>query len=212
MPSTRAKSILVTSLLALALGDLTGQAKVPREDWRAWKNAPPAWATPSDIEAAKYLKNIQMRVIGCTPATSDPSGNYRYEWQVRFARAAQAEGDIDTPEEVERLRKIWQRFEERGLFDCNSLQFDVSNGSLVKCAAINSNDAFIDFVAKHKLGLTRVDESDGKTVLDYIQYHITRTQGGEIAKHLEIYYRQLREAGAKHRSELPETAALNSET
>lgn len=103
---------------------------------------------------------------------------------MRLARAAQAEGTIDTPEEVERLQRIWRRFEERGLLDCNSLQFDVSNGSLVKCAAINSNDAFMNFAAKHKLGLTRVDDSDGRTVLDYIQHHMDRAPGGEIAKRL----------------------------
>lgn len=195
------RNVLFAAFFCLVAGLVSAQPKAAVLDWR--RSGPPAWATPEDISAEKHLRNICMYVVGFSEAEPDPSHNYRYQWQVKFARAAQAEGEIDTPEEEARLQRVWRRFEDKGLLVCNSLQFDVPNGSIVKNAAIISADAFIDFVAQHKLGLSRVDESDGRTLLDYIQDHMERTKGGEIEKKLRIYYQQLRAAGAKHRRELP---------
>ena len=178
-----------------------GEEKL-RWSWVDWRKGPPEWATAEDIEAAKHLRNVQLWISGVNEAKPDPSHNFRYEWQVRFARAAQAQGEIDTPEEIERLRRIWQRFEEKGLFDVSSVQFDVLNGSLLKYASIRSNDSFVQFAAEHQLGLTRIDESDGRTVLDYLEYHIDRAKGTAMAETWKEYYKLLRNAGAKHRREL----------
>lgn len=174
-----------------------------RWSWVDWRKGPPEWATAEDIAAAKHLRNVQLFISGVNEARPDPSHNFRYEWQVRFARAAQAEGEIDTPEEIERLRRIWHRFDERGLFDVVSLQFDVQNGSLLKYAAIRLHDAFVQFAAEYQLGLNRIDEADGRTVLDYLEYHIKRSKGSATAEQLGVYYERLRQAGAKHRRELP---------
>lgn len=67
-------AILALQVYACAMGQ---SLQVPRENWHTWKNGPPAWATPEDIEAAKHLKNIQMRVIESTPAASAPDNNFR---------------------------------------------------------------------------------------------------------------------------------------
>lgn len=189
-------------LLVLAAAQTFADEGKTRWSWVDWRKGPPEWATAEDIEAAKHLRNVQLWISGVNEAKPDPSHNFRYEWQVRFARAAQAQGDIDTPEEIERLQRIWQRFDEKGLFDVSSVQFDVLNGSLLKYAAIRLNDSFVRFAAEYKLGLTRVDEDDGRTILDYLEYHIDRMKGMAMAESLQEYYELLRKAGAKHRREL----------
>lgn len=194
---------LVFTLLVVAVAPAFAAEAKSRWDWTDWRKGPPAWATAEDIEAAKHLKNVQLWISGFNEAKPDPSHNFRYEWQVRFARAAQAQGEIDTPEEIERLRRVWHRFEEKGLFDVSSVQFDVIHGSLLKYAAIRGSDTFVRFAAEFKLGLTRVDESDGRTILDYLEYHIDRAKGSAMAETWKEYYERLRDAGAKHRRELP---------
>lgn len=191
-----------TLLLVAAAPALAGEGKT-RWSWVDWRKGPPEWATVEDIEAAKHLRNIALWVGGFNEAQPDPSHNFRYEWQVKFARAAQAQGEIDTPEEIERLQRIWRRFEEKGLFDVSSVQFDVQNGSLLKYAAVRLNRAFVAFAAEYKLGLTNVDADDGRTILDYLEYHIGRTKGTSLADAYREYYELLRKAGAKHRRELP---------
>lgn len=98
---------------------------------------------------------------------------------------------------------MWERFEEKGLLVCNNLQFDVANGRLLKFAASSLFEPFIYFAADLKLGLTRVDETDGRTILDYLKDRSQRAGDSVVARHCQVYYDVLRKAGAKHRSELP---------
>lgn len=169
-------------------------------DWR--KSGPPPWATPEDIAAATHLRHLCLFISGFNEAPPN-SSNYRYEWQMMFVRAVGAEGPIDTPAESERVQRIWKRFEDHDQLVCASAQFDVHPGSILKYAAVRGFDAFVNFAAEHKLGLTKVDKDDGRTILDYLQYHIQRTRGSETEKQLRGYYAKLRKAGAKHQVELP---------
>lgn len=56
---------------------------------------------------------------------------------------------------------------------------------------------------KWGVNLNKVDVGDGRTLLDYIEYHMDRVRGGALEKKLKVYYDDLRKAGAKHRRELP---------
>lgn len=95
---------------------------------------------------------------------------------------------------------MWKRFENKELI-CNNLQFDVSNGSAIKYAVAKLIDPLIRDVIRWKIDLNKVDETDQRTVLDYVRYRADRATGGatENPRH---YYETLREAGAKHRHEL----------
>lgn len=186
-------------LFALALS----LATLPASAWLDWRrHGVPDWATPEDIAAEKHLRNLCLFVGGVNEAPPN-SHNYRYVWLVKLAQVAQAEGPIDSAEEVGRLQRAWQRFDDRDLLGCDSVQFDVANGSILKYAAIRNHDAFVHFAAEWKLSLTKVDKADNRTILDYLQYHMARARGTELEKSLRQYYEKLRKAGAKHRSELP---------
>ena len=91
-------------------------------------------------------------------------------------------------------------FEDR--LYCNNLQFDVGNGSVLKFGVATKFGNFISDVITWGVNLNKVDETDERTLLDYVRWQMEENQGNPIAERMRLYYRALRKAGAKHRSEL----------
>jgi len=145
------------------------------------------------------LKNICMMVGNRMPAPK-PHGEIVYRYQLALREAA-CVAENEVPSKVsEKVRLAWQASEN--LLVCNSVQFDVMAGNLLKFAVSKKNDDFIDDVIGWGVNLNRIDPSDQRTVLDYIKFHIDRNKGNELEGKFEIYYNQFRKAGAKHSSEL----------
>jgi hypothetical protein len=130
---------------------------------------------------------------------SGPKFRYYYQRQV-FEASCVAQDD---PVEVRnrKIAQMWKRFENKELV-CNNLQFDVSNGSVIKFAVARGIDPFIRDIIRWQIDLNKVDATDNRTVLDYVLSHAERAKGSSIEKSLRHYYDILREAGAKHRTEL----------
>lgn len=168
---------------------------------RPWRDAPPSWATPEDVANERQLRNLCMFVADRTPASDDAPG-FRYQWEVRLARVARADGPVDTPEESARLQAAWRRFQQHGMLVCNSLQFDVVNGSVLKLAVSTLDEPFVAFAARHQLGLDHVDVSDGRTALDDVRDRIQRAPGAEVAATLRRLQEVMRRAGARYRDEV----------
>lgn len=99
-----------------------------------------------------------------------------------------------------KIQHMWIKLNDRLI--CNGLNFDVIHGNVIKYAVNTKFDAFIDDVAEWKVGFNKVDKGDGRTVLDYIQYHMQRNAGTEVALRLQSYYDTIRKAGGKHAAEL----------
>ena len=164
---------------------------------QSWSKGAPDWATADDVAAEKHLRNICVAIGSRTQASNGP---YRYLAIQKIVDAAGVTGEIDTLQKEQKLQATWKRFE--GYLVCNNLQFDVVNGSVLKFAVSSMFSDFVEFAADNKLGLTRVDESDGKTVLDYVAERQKRMGGTAVAARLEHSYKLLRNAGAKHAREL----------
>lgn len=146
------------------------------------------------------VKHLCMYVGSMTDDTT-PLKNYRYVYQRKLLEAACADPYKDSEEVIaQKVSKMWKQFESQ--FICNSVQFDVSNGSIIKFAITKQFDAFLYDIIDWKVNLNRVDETDGRTVLDYLRDHMIRTKGSATERQLKIYYDQFRKAGAKHKSEL----------
>lgn len=131
----------------------------------------------------------------------DEGGEYKYYYQRQIFEAS-----CTTLKEAENTRNskiaaMWKKFENKELI-CNNLQFDIANGNIIKYAASRSIDPFIRDVVKWKVNLNKVDQTDGRTPLDYIKFHMERAKGGALEKKLQQYYEILRQAGAKHKTEL----------
>jgi hypothetical protein len=162
-----------------------------------WRNGAPDWATAEDVAAEKNLRNLCMWVSSRTKS----AGASEYRAINSILLAADVDGEIDTEAEASRVQEMWARFEP--FLICNSMNFDVADGSVTEYAANLGFDSFMNFVAKYRLGLSHVDLR-GMTILDYLRSRLDRTPGSsEMARKFQDYYDALREAGAKHKSELP---------
>src|SRR5688572_1182313 len=159
---------------------ITGAAAAPSAPDLHWaKNGAPAWATPADIEAAKRYRHLAMYIDSRTEAEEGSRWRYTALTQVVRAAGVQVHSPL-SPAEKEQVRQMWVRFEEKGLLVCNNLQFDVANGSVLKFAVSSLFDPFVYFCGDLKLGLTRVDETDDRTILDYPKYRINSQSPGPV--------------------------------
>ncbi len=148
----------------------------------------------------KKLRSLCSFVGDKTP-DSQPQGKYRYLYQRRLLEAACVDLETDSEEEIGRkIREMWNEYED--ILICNNIQFDVSNGSLIKYAVNMQFDVFIIDLAVWGVNFNKVDETDGRTVLDYVQHQIKISKGLAIEEKLKQYYYILRKAGAKHKWEL----------
>lgn len=130
----------------------------------------------------------------------DSSGKSKWMYQSRMIDAACITENDNEEQKAEKIRKAWSTYEEDLV--CSSGQFDVTKGNLLKFAVSYKFDEFINDALKWKVNLNKVDESDGRTVLDYIKFHIERNKGNALEPIFQDYYVKLKNAGAKHKTEL----------
>lgn len=151
---------------------------------------------------AEKLDQFCSSVGGIEPddeVTSGPKYKYYYQRQVHEAACVLPDDPVQVRNR--KIAQMWKRFENKELV-CNNLQFDVANGNVMKYAAGRLIDPFIRDVIRWQVDLNKVDATDNRTVLDYVQVHAERAKGGAIEPKLRHYYEILRKAGAKHRHEL----------
>lgn len=148
----------------------------------------------------KKLKNICLTIEGRTKHPS-PEKHYKHLYQKKLLDAACVNLDKDNSEEVSRkVSTMWNQLENK--LTCNNVAFDVPNGSIIKYAVTSKFDAFIYDVIEWKVNLNRVDKQDGRTVLDYVKYQWDLNKKNPVGEQMEVYYKALKRAGAKHKSEL----------
>lgn len=150
----------------------------------------------------KKIRTLCMYVADLAEDTYEGEGRkFKYGYTRKIMEAACVDIEKDSKEvRAQKISQMWKQLESKLI--CNSVQFDIPNGNIIKYAAIRGIDPFIWDIIDWKVNLNKVDETDGRTVLDYIQYHIDRLKEGAIVNQLKIYYKELRKAGAKHKSEL----------
>lgn len=145
--------------------------------------------------------NLGQLCIAIMDAQKDPSGEYQFRYQKIVSEAACAKSSDSEAVASAKVRAMWEQFEDR--LTCNHVRFDVQNGSVLKYAAsARFEDLLFDAAVIWKVDLNRVDQSDGRTLLDYVSKEIEQNKGNAVEPKLKSYYDMLRTAGAKHRSEL----------
>jgi len=143
------------------------------------------------------LKNLCMLISG---RVKDSSGKNKYLYQSKFQEAGCVQASDSEEVKAQKIREAWVKYEDD--LKCNSTQFDVMDGHLLKYAVSYKFDDFLDEAIKWKVNLNKVDAIDGRTTLDYIKYQIERNKGNALEEKFQIYYDKLKAAGAKHKSEL----------
>lgn len=147
---------------------------------------------------AKKVRNICMLID--TRSEDKDQSKYKFRYQRQIYEAACVSDKDSKEERSSKIQKMWSKFEND--LNCNSTQFDVMNGNILKFAATTLFDDFILDAIEWKVNLNKIDEFDGRTILDYLQHHMNMKKGSHTEKYYKNYYKILREAGAKHKSEL----------
>jgi hypothetical protein len=151
---------------------------------------------------AEKLDQFCSSVGGIEPDDEVTSGpKYRYYYQRQVFEAACVAPDDAAEVRNRKIAQMWKRFENKELV-CNILQFDVPNGRVLKFAVARLVDPFLRDVIRWQIDLNKVDPTDNRTILDYVQAHGERAKGGALERKYRHYYEILRQAGAKHRHEL----------
>jgi hypothetical protein len=165
------------------------------EAWRYLQTLFPEW----DL---KKMQHICMPV-GDRTQDVPPGSRFTYTYQQCFYEAARVDINTDTDAVIaQKIAAMWKVYEATNLGHCNGSTFDVRDGSLLKYAVADKFDDFLNDAIKWKLHLNKVDASDNMTLLDYVDYHITRTKGTALEIKYQQYYNLFRKAGAKHKREL----------
>ena len=140
--------------------------------------------------------------VGTVAPYTGVDGSFDYHFQKTMYTSACADMNTMSDAEINAKLRVWWNLYKKKL-TCDSIQFNVPNGSIIKYAISGRVTPFIDDVIYAKLDLNVVDESDDRTVLDYVRDEIKRqTDTSPNKKVLQEYYDKLRAAGAKHKSEL----------
>lgn len=148
----------------------------------------------------KKLRGLCM-FVSSKEEDSNPQGRFVWKYQRKLLEAACIDVKKDSEEEIgKKIAKVWK--DNEATLICNNTKFDVANGNIIKFAVNLKFDEFLIDVTKWKVNLNKVDETDGRTVLDYVQSQIAANKGLATEPVLKKYYQMLKDAGAKHKSEL----------
>ncbi len=148
----------------------------------------------------KKLRGLCM-FVDSKEKDPNPQGRFVWKYQRKLLEAACIDVKKDSEEDIgKKIAKVWQ--ENESTLICNNTKFDVANGNIIKFAVNLKFDEFLIDVTQWKVNLNKVDASDGRTVLDYVQMQIEENKGLASEPVLKKYYEMLKKAGAKHKKEL----------
>jgi hypothetical protein len=148
----------------------------------------------------KKLRGLCM-FVDSKEKDPNPQGRFVWKYQRKLLEAACIDVKKDSEEEIgKKIAKVWKDNESTMI--CNNTKFDVANGNIIKFAVNLKFDEFLIDVSQWNVNLNKVDATDGRTVLDYVQMQIDENKGLASEPVLKRYYDMLKKAGAKHKKEL----------
>lgn len=128
-----------------------------------------------------------------------------YVFERKIFQAANVDFSKDTGASARlKLKTLWMNHPWD--FQCQANNFNVSNGSILKYAVATRTFSLLDDFHIWNLDYNRVDESDGRTVLDYIESLIPQYVGTNIGTNLTNYREIVREHGGLHAGQLTVSA------
>lgn len=168
----------------------------------------PAVASPAEGgsgDAAPCANEAKLRGICAAVSNRDQTSTgpqkYPYRYTRKIFEASCVDMEKDSDEVIaQKVSAMWAKHSDK--LTCTDVSFDVEKGGLIKYAVNAKFDKFIYDVVSWKVDLNKVDASDNKTVLDYVQDQMASYKGLPTEQTLKSYYDLLRKNGAKHRKEL----------
>lgn len=189
--------LAAAGILAFSIGGLLPSAIAGPSPALSAAAAAPAPNCPDK----RALRGICTSVYDKTRA--DEATGYRYEFERQMYEAACADNKEDPQVSRIKIQKLWR--ENQGLLRCNTTNFDVAEGSVLKYAvSTRSYNIAYKAVTKWGLDLNIVDPSDNRTLLDYVEGQIKANSDppNDSLPQLKDLRELLLKHGAKRRSEL----------
>lgn len=150
----------------------------------------------------KSVRYICM-MIGDRTASEVDGSKLKYMIEDCFYAAAKVDRSTDNDEAIsKKISAMWKVYQQTGYTGCNASTFDIREGNILKYAVADKFEEFLEDAIKWKLDLNKVDFYDQMTLLDYIEYNISRAKGSALEARYQKYYNMFRKAGAKHKKEL----------
>ena len=193
-------TLIIVLLFALPTLDAHCQAANTHTIKPTNKVVTPATEVPTVCPNPKKLRGLCM-FVDSKEKDPNPQGRFVWKYQRKLLEAACADPTKDSEEEIGRkIAKLWK--DNEATLICNNTKFDVGNGNIIKFAVNLKFDEFVIDVTQWGVDLNKIDEMDGRTVLDYVAMQIQENEGLASEPVLKRYYAMLKKAGAKHRVEL----------
>jgi hypothetical protein len=119
----------------------------------------------------------------------------------------------DTEQQIARKVQVFWHINKKGHLRCTSNHFGVDNGNIIKFAAKKKFSEFIYSTCwDWGVDLDLIDETDGKTLADFIRDELKSSRGTVNEPFLREYFDIIRaKGGGKFRSEIEATLELASE-
>lgn len=115
---------------------------------------------------------------------------YVYTFEKRILKLSCVNLEVDDEETIIRkVQSFWNKYKTK--CKCDSLQFNLSNGNILKFAISQNMFIFIETIASYELDINFIDPADGLNLLDYTTKEIERlkklTNSEGIVKIYEDY-------------------------
>ena len=134
----------------------------------------------------------------CSHVISPELYDNEYSYVTKIKKAACVKPDDSEEVAHKKIREAWLKYEDRLI--CDTIAFSLRGGSILKAATVSLNKNFYNHVVKWGVNLNRIDPTDGKTVLDFIQDKLKENPPN--IEFYRAYYKVLKEHGAKHAIEI----------
>ena len=154
-----------------------------------------------DCRGIKNRQSVICDSIEGKKEDPDPESDFDYKYERDMYNIVCADPTKESKKEI--IRKIhnyW--FDNIDDFYCDSGSFNVPKGNIIKNAISAGFFPFLKSTISWKIPLNTIDQSDNRTVLDYVKNELDKYKGTPIEGGLKSNYYWLRKAGAKHKSEL----------
>lgn len=152
---------------------------------------------PGGCADAAKMEKICLDVMSKTSAKDESPHQYEYEEKIYAAACVNAKDDEKAT--AAKIRYMWSVVKPT----CTGSDFEVNRGSILKYALkVRAYDLVRQAAESWNVDLNDVDDTDGRTVLDYVDKEIVKHRGSDDESVLRMFWQVLRKQGAKYAREL----------
>lgn len=147
----------------------------------------------SYTQSVTHTESINIKLL-CNDLTTNSKvygttlDTVEYEYEQRLWELAGAKMGVDNVEiAIQKITVWWNKYKKKCI--CDSVVFNVPNGSILKFAITKNRIAFIETLAwEYGLDINFIDPADGRNLIDYLNDEILNMgKTGASKSSIEVY-------------------------